>query len=477
MIKQNKLIANTIKPNENISFPIGTILTVQKYFEKLNFSRIFTKFKKRGRNINSLLQGLISYKLTENLSISKASDWFNKKELLREFNLETFHEKTLFRLLEIIGENKSEIISDIQDNLFQEYNFEHTNTNIDWTSLIIWGQMCKLAKHGFSKQKRFDKKQINIGIAELANPINVPIGITVKKGNVPDMVHFKDSFNQIKNKIRPGSRITVDKGANSSENINMILSHQMNYVTLKRLNKSDDKRIQVFDKSKSELLDKEKGIYGIKFMKPSKIDYFYFSEELKTTQLHSKKKSALRMLNEAIEIQKSIDTNRTLPKKFQIKNKLVDVKYNYQTKLNEINEEDALRYLEKEVITGREGFFCIISSENLTVSEVLNIYRRKDSVEKMIHSLKNEIEIKPLRVWSDNGIYGAVIIGFISQLIMSLVKYDNEKLKHVSIKFVKNSLMNLTVTVELLKEGKKRYIYANFDWINELVLVENQGIP
>ena len=97
--------------------------------------------------------------------------------------------------------------------------------------------------------------------------------------------------------------------------------------------------------------------------------------------------------------------------------------------------------------------------------------------EKMIHSLKNEIEIKPLRVWSDNGIYGAVIIGFISQLIMSLVKYDNEELKHVSIKFVKNSLMNLTVTVELLKEGKKRYIYANFDWINELVLVENQGIP
>lgn len=477
MLKQKKLITKTIKSNQNISFPIGTILTVQKYFDQLNFKNIFTKFKKRGRNINSLLQGLVSYKLTENLSISKASDWFNKKELLQEFNLEAFHEKTLFRLLETIGKNKEEIISDIQNNLFEKYNFEHTNVNIDWTSLIIWGQMCKLAKHGFSKQKRFDKKQVNIGIAELANPINVPIGITVAEGNLPDMIHFKKSFDQIKNKIKPSSRITIDKGANSSENINSILSNKMNYVTLKRLNKSDDKRIQNFNKLSAELLDEKRGIYGIKFVKPSKIDYFYFSEELRETQLHSKKKKALKMLNEAIEIQRSLDKNRILPKKFQIKNKLVDVKYNYQTKLKNINEEEALKYLEKEVITGREGFFCIISNENLTLSEVLEIYRKKDSVEKMIHSLKNEIEIKPLRVWSDNSIYGAVIIGFIAQLIMSLVKYDNEELKHVSVKFVKNSLMNLTVTVELLKSGRKKHIYANFDWINELILVKNSGIP
>jgi len=477
MIKQTKLMTKIINPNRNISFPIGTILTVQTYFDKLNLQDIFFKFKKRGLNINSLLQGLVSYKLTENLSISKASDWINKKELLHKFNLNSFHEKALFRLLETLGKNRTEIISDIQDNLFNEYDFEHTDVNIDWTSLIIWGQMCKLAKHGFSKQKRFDKKQINLGICELANPINVPIGITVEEGNVPDMNHFKNSFEQIKDKIKPNSRITIDKGANSSENLNSILSSKMNYVTLKRLNKSDDKRIENFDKSKAELIDEERGIYGIKFVRPSKVDYFYFSEELKETQLRSKKKSALKMLNEAKEIQNSLEKNKSLPKKFQIKNKLVDVKYNYQTKLNELDEEEALKYLEKEVITGREGFFCIISNENLTLLEAFGIYRKKDSVEKMIHSLKNEIEIKPLRVWSENGIYGAVIVGFIAQLIMSLIKYDHEELKHVSVKFVKNSLMNLTVTVELLKRKRKRYIYANFDWINRLILVRNQGIP
>jgi hypothetical protein len=36
--------------------------------------------------------------------------------------------------------------------------------------------------------------------------------------------------------------------------------------------------------------------------------------------------------------------------------------------------------------------------------------------------------------------------------------------------------MNLTVTVEKLKNLKKRKIYSNFDWINELILIKKQGI-
>jgi len=103
-------------------------------------------------------------------------------------------------------------------------------------------------------------------------------------------------------------------------------------------------------------------------------------------------------------------------------------------------------------------------------------YRKKDSIEKIFHSLKNEIEIKPLRVWSENSINGALIIGFIAQLFISLMRYDFDELKHTSTKFIKKSLMNLTVTAEFVKKCSKRFIYANFDSINELILVQNQAI-
>jgi transposase len=89
-----------------------------------------------------------------------------------------------------------------------------------------------------------------------------------------------------------------------------------------------------------------------------------------------------------------------------------------------IDEQQAKEILKKACITGREGFFCLVSNKDLTLSEVLQIYREKDSIEKIFDSLKNEIEIKPLRVWADTSMYGALIIGYLAQLIMSLIRLD-----------------------------------------------------
>ena len=51
-----------------------------------------------------------------------------------------------------------------------------------------------------------------------------------------------------------------------------------------------------------------------------------------------------------------------------------------------------------------------------------------------------------------------------------------KELKHTSTKFIKKSLMNLTVTMDYMKNGVKNMIYANFDPINSLILRQIQGI-
>jgi hypothetical protein len=79
---KTKIRAFPTIPNKNICFPIGPILAVQFFFEKLNFFDIFTKHKSRGFDLNSLLIGLVSYKLTENFSIKEAGKWLNQEEIL-----------------------------------------------------------------------------------------------------------------------------------------------------------------------------------------------------------------------------------------------------------------------------------------------------------------------------------------------------------------------------------------------------------
>ena len=163
-----------------------------------------------------------------------------------------------------------------------------------------------------------------------------------------------------------------------------------------------------------------------------------------------------------------------MKKQKNFRNALIDIKYSYQTKLSKLTEEQALKLIEEATINKREGFFCIISNENLTLEEALETYRKQDSIEKIFNSLKNEIEIKPVRVWTDNSIYGALIIGFLAQLFVSLMRYDYKELKQTSTKFIKKSLMNLTVTIIYEKNLTKRYIYSNFDAINRIVLAKKQ---
>ena len=464
-----------MKGNQNICFPIGTILSVKKYYEQLGLNEIIGKHKSKGVDLNSVVQALLSYKLSENLSVSRGHKWINRSEVRNVFDLEEFKERTLFRDLARIGENHEEILSDINDVLFSQYQFEHTDSNLDWTSFVLHGSKCLLGKQGYSRDHRPDKDQVTVGLSELSSPINIPIGMTIREGNVNDQIHFKDTFLQVRDKLKEGSLIVFDKGPNTKENVNLVIAAKMKYLSAKKLNISDDdKRIKPFDKSKADLINKEDGTYGIKYVKPSRIDYFYFSEKLCKKQLEAKYRKALRKYEEAVAIQKSIDNKKGLPKRFKINNELIDIEYLYQTKLNELPKEEALKLLRKAAITGREGFFCLVSTKDLTLEEALQTYRKKDSIEKIFNSLKNEIEIKPLRVWTPNSMKGAFLIGYIAQLFISLMRYEVEEVRHTSAKFIINAMKSLTLTVEFHKNGRKRYIFANFNRIIGAILSEKR---
>jgi len=94
--------------------------------------------------------------------------------------------------------------------LFKAYDFEHSDINMDWTSFVLYGDKCSLGKYGYSRDHRPDKKQITLGISELSDPFNVPIGMTVREGNVNDQVHFDDTFAQVKGRLREGSMVVFD---------------------------------------------------------------------------------------------------------------------------------------------------------------------------------------------------------------------------------------------------------------------------
>ncbi|MFA6680173.1 MAG: hypothetical protein WCR96_06780 [Candidatus Methanomethylophilaceae archaeon] len=137
-----------------------------------------------------------------------------------------------------------------------------------------------------------------------------------------------------------------------------------------------------------------------------------------------------------------------------------------------MDEEEALRPLLDDVIDGREGCFCLTSSRDMPPSEALRIYHSKDAIEKLFHSLKSEIDIKPVRVWSENAVHGVLLIGFIAQVMISLTRHFVKPVKRMSTKFIIAALQKLTVTIVSAEKGIKRKFYSNFNHINKAILAE-----
>ena len=159
MTKQTTLRTSELESNKNISFPVGTAIAVKKYSQKLGFDEIFSRYKKRGVDLVRLVEALITYRLTENQSICRASDWINRPDVLEQFKLSEFEERTLIRALEITGDDYEEIILLIQNSIFSQYEFPHTDLNMDWTSFVLWGKKAELGKYGYSRAHRPDKNK------------------------------------------------------------------------------------------------------------------------------------------------------------------------------------------------------------------------------------------------------------------------------------------------------------------------------
>ncbi|AKB51861.1 Mobile element protein [Methanosarcina barkeri str. Wiesmoor] len=74
----------------------------------------------------------------------------------------------------------------------------------------------------------------------------------MNKGNVLDLEHFSDTYNQIESRLKKGSLIVFDKGANTKENLNLRRDAEMDYLTSMKLNLSDDEIIENFDLERTD---------------------------------------------------------------------------------------------------------------------------------------------------------------------------------------------------------------------------------
>lgn len=467
---------HNLSDSANISFSVGLYLVVDHYLKKLKLENYLkTLVLKKKEEFFKRIKLLVTNRLSEYFSINFCAKQFGQNsQFLKEIDLKPFIEKTLYRDVEDLGKNFYSSIHYVNRQLASIYNFEKERINIDWSSITLFGETCSLAKYGFSKDHRPDKKQINIGVANIATKKNMPLMLTIQEGNIPDVTHFETIFRQCLPYVKKESLFVYDNGGDSEKNRNQVLNAKMHLLTRKRINNSDKPQLKKFNKALKNknfkeilIIDEKREVYGL-YHKPKNSKYhtyYFFSKELYEKKVKSKNKHIDKKFLEAQEIETYFEKHNKLPAKYRLKNPLLDIKISYQKRLKKLDKEKAKKVLLDLNPIEFEGYFALVSSTKLEIKEAFDFYKEKDSIERLIGSLKNTIQIKPLRAKNEDTIRGLLLIGYISYLILGLLQYEVPELQNIDSKFIKLALSNLTLTVKNPNSSKIERIFSNFNQI------------
>jgi len=466
-----------MKPNKNKTFPIGTLQTVTTIFEDLHLPPLLDGLKHCGHRLSGLVTGLVSYKMTENFSVSRCHQWLTGNPLLLDYlRLTAFEDDTLYRALVILGERKDQILSHLLHVLKEEHDVSLDMVLIDWTTSYFEAKPTEHIKYGYSRDHRPDRPQITIGLAQDQHS-QLPVGLSIQPGNINDQDHFKVTYQQIKPGLRQGSVLIFDAGATGAPNLDLITSDKMHYLSRMKLNQSDiTHHLRTFKKDEWTRVmtgNQDEEVYGKRLAFPSRIKYLYFSQNLHDDTLTNRRRHLEQEYDDAISLWRTIQENKTPRKKYRNSNHFLQTHLSYTFPLTGLSREQAIERALRLSITGKEGFFALVSSKDFSLHEALQYYREKDGVEKLFNSFKNELHIRPTRCWTQEAIDGSILIVFFAQLVISMLRYQHASLRKISTKFILQSLSNFALSIIIGKNGLKKRVFSNFDWINTLIFCGN----
>jgi len=466
-----------IKPNDNKSIAIGNVLLSEAFFRKYGLDREIKKLKAKGIDLAKLAELMVAYKLGDNFSIFRAHEFIMEPVIRERFGLDEFNVKTLYRAVERLGQNRERIVAAFRQRVLKEYGPQISDVIFDWTSLVYFGYKPELAMRGHSKDGHPEECQMTVGVAQAAKPLCIPIGLTVMPGNTHDSKHMEHTYDQVKDDLRKDTTMIFDAGANCKDILDQIVDDGNNFLTRKKLNKSDDKLFGSFSKDTWECVDEEKGEYCLKKRFPSRVNYYFFSEELYDLNMAARMKKADRLYREAVSLQADLDKGKKLKKRYLIGNDLIEARIYLQTKLTRMTEQEARDYILERTVDGREGFFCLTSNLDLNPYAIRKMYRDKDCVEKLFSSMKSDIGIRPIRAWTDDGVYGVLLIGFLAQALIAMTRLLAKPADGKATKFISDAMQKLTLTVRRKGMEGTEFILSNFNSLNQAILRAFGVIP
>jgi len=280
-----------------------------------------------------------------------------------------------------------------------------------------------LPKKGFSKDKRYDKNLIGVGLT--TSDENIPFQTITYPANVPDVTLFSDLFDSICKRVEeieiPLKEMTIvfDRGMNSTDNIGQVIDKMHVVGALPSSMCKDLFQIPLsefeeeWENGKKNIV-KAHRIKGVWYEKEF-TGVVKYSETTKRKQMHEWETKKAVIIEKIEEIRSKLNRKGKGRKRTAkgLMNLVVDTvpkQYRGLYDYNVIETEGELHLdfslndtREKEFYLGLGKTVVFTDKETLTTKEIVEMYDSRNMIEENIKWLKDKllIPVKPVYVRKD----------------------------------------------------------------------------
>ena len=357
----------------------------------------------------------------------------------------------------MITDKKNEIFLNSWNLLEREKDriyISYDSSNMNTSSVGI-----QLAEYGHPKVDE-NLPQVNLSLA-INQEETLPLFYELYPGSNIDNSQLKHMVDRLSEYGYRDIGVILDRGYYSRYNINYLKEKGYDYLLMVKTNNDV---IAKMIKENRYVLPKAKyfidghNVYGMTkqmklFVSDSHTSYvhLYFDYERsasETTDLNARQKVLSKELDRYIkEHTKKEDLKKKYPS-FRLKADKDGYLVSYTS-----ND----RYIDD--LSDTFGFFAIVTSKKMDAGKALDIYRDRDSVEKLFEVLKTEMDYNRFRVSSTSSLRGKTFIIFIASIIRSRIYYQTRSLKQKNRKdYTVPAIINELSNIEASRNAKDIYV-------------------
>lgn len=430
---------------------LGEILAAEVFWKRFNLTSILEKYI--GTD-TILVKAMIFSRLVKPVSKLRLSREYNRLAI-EGISDKDYDYQHFYRAMDNLIVYKETIEVLLHQQIKNLFNLQLNLVFYDITSSYFQGDKCPLSAHGYSRDHRQDKRQVLLGL--LVTDEGIPIAHHVFNGNIADKATLKEIIKDLSGRFGIKRCIfVVDRGMVSKDNLSFLEESKYEYIVALRKRSKEifgpilsDKQYTKIDDTLSAYETTSEHFQGDRII-------VCFNKEKSDVERVHREKRLERMYDQLEKIQKKYTDGKSKDCEKLLKHavRLLERKKLTRFFILRTDDKKGLFFdynrekLEFENLL--DGKFILRTNvKTMEIKDTISAYKTLARAEKAFCELKDFIELRPIRHFSENRVKAHIFICVLAYLFEISIELT---LKQKNIKFTAREVLNKLSEIKLISQ-------------------------